>query len=202
MVSTGPSRCQSMPAINYSTIYGTVPAQVRVNEYYQQFTQGIPHCPYRANPFSTFLQFEMLFYPVRHSSLEGSYASDMTNVYMFAKSSVSIFKPVQSTLLLCIGCWSIEALSHSLKTQPSVIRKHVGFWVAQGILKELYTDRFSIVRQQKMVHKGMCVREEFGICNALLFLLLPTRHALQKHPQATVCAPLSHGIITGISIIS
>ena len=76
----------------------------------------------------------------------------MTNVYVSTHKVV--YKHFPS---VCIGCWSIEALSHSLKTQPSVIRKHVGFWVAQGILKECCTDRFSIVKQQQMIHKGTYV---------------------------------------------
>ena len=46
-----------------------------------------------------------------------------------------------------------------LKAQPSVVRKHVGFWVSQGLLKEQSTDVYAVVQEQKLAHKGIMTRE-------------------------------------------
>lgn len=65
--------------------------------------------------------------------------------------------------LVCVhpfaGHWNIESLSRVLKAQPSVIRKHVGFWVSHGLLKEQSTDEYTLVQEQKLPHNGTTARK-------------------------------------------
>ena len=61
--------------------------------------------------------------------------------------------------LFSTDCWSIDCLSRLLKAQPSVVRKHIGFWVSQGLLKEQSTDVYAVVQEQKLAHKGIMTRE-------------------------------------------
>ncbi len=48
-----------------------------------------------------------------------------------------------------VGKWTVEALSSALEAQPSAVRRHVGFWVSQGVLKEKPTDTFTVIEQQR-----------------------------------------------------
>lgn len=45
------------------------------------------------------------------------------------------------------GTWTVDSLSSTLESQPSIVRRHLGFWVSQGILKEQSTDTFSVVER-------------------------------------------------------
>ena len=51
-------------------------------------------------------------------------------------------------------CWKLDDLSMLLDTQSSIIRKHVTFWIAQGIIKEVCKDTFAVVYQKNEFHKG------------------------------------------------
>ena len=43
--------------------------------------------------------------------------------------------------------WSVDSLSNVVESQPSVVRRHLGFWVSQGILKEQSSDVFAVVER-------------------------------------------------------
>ena len=43
--------------------------------------------------------------------------------------------------------WTVDSLSGTLESQPSVVRRHLGFWVSQGVLKEQSTDVFTVVER-------------------------------------------------------
>ena len=45
------------------------------------------------------------------------------------------------------GTWTVDSLSSTLESQPSIVRRHLGFWVSQGILKEQSTDTFTVVER-------------------------------------------------------
>ena len=45
------------------------------------------------------------------------------------------------------GTWSVEEMSGALEAQPSVVRRHLGFWVMQGVLREGRHDSFTVVEQ-------------------------------------------------------
>ena len=49
--------------------------------------------------------------------------------------------------LISAGTWTVDSLSSALESQPSIIRRHLGFWVSQGILKEQSTDTFAVVER-------------------------------------------------------
>ena len=56
----------------------------------------------------------------------------------------------------------MESLSGVLEAQPSVVRRHLGFWVGQGVLKENPTDTFTVIEEQQ---EGATVRGgEEGLC--------------------------------------
>lgn len=38
-------------------------------------------------------------------------------------------------------------MSGALEAQPSVVRRHLGFWVMQGVLREGRHDSFTVVEQ-------------------------------------------------------
>ena len=48
----------------------------------------------------------------------------------------------------------MDALSSTLEAQPSVVRRHLGFWVGQGVLKEHPTDTFTVVEEQQEEARG------------------------------------------------
>ena len=48
----------------------------------------------------------------------------------------------------------MDALSSTLEAQPSVVRRHLGFWVGQGVLKEHPTDSFTVVEEQQEEARG------------------------------------------------
>lgn len=52
------------------------------------------------------------------------------------------------------GHWNIDSLSRELRAQPSVIRKHISFWVSQGLLQETSIDEYTLIPEQKLAHKG------------------------------------------------
>ena len=53
-----------------------------------------------------------------------------------------------------VGTWTVDALSSTLEAQPSVVRRHLGFWVGQGVLKEHPTDSFTVVEEQQEEARG------------------------------------------------
>lgn len=58
------------------------------------------------------------------------------------------------------GTWTVDRLSSTLESQPSIVRRHLGFWVSQGILKEQSTDMFTVVERlqegTKTLPQGTC----------------------------------------------
>ena len=42
----------------------------------------------------------------------------------------------------------MEALSTKLLSNPSAIRRHLGYWVGQGVLREDSNDTFTVVERQ------------------------------------------------------
>lgn len=40
-------------------------------------------------------------------------------------------------------------MSMAIESQPSIVRKHMGFWASQGVLKEHPLDTFTVVEQQE-----------------------------------------------------
>ena len=67
--------------------------------------------------------------------------------------SLSLFLSPSSLCLSCSlllpGTWTVDSLSGVLEAQPSVVRRHLGFWVGQGVLKESPTDTFTVVEEQQ-----------------------------------------------------
>lgn len=54
-----------------------------------------------------------------------------------------------TTSLFCvIGTWSVDALSTKLTCTPSTIRRHLGYWVGQGVLREDLDDMFTTIERQ------------------------------------------------------
>ena len=62
-------------------------------------------------------------------------------------------------LLLLPGCWTVDGLSAALEAQPSVTRRHLGFWVGQGVLREHPTDTFTVVER---LQEGAAARSGGG----------------------------------------
>ena len=52
------------------------------------------------------------------------------------------------------GTWTVDTLSGVLEAQPSVIRRHLGFWVGQGVLREHPTDTFTVVEEEQEGARG------------------------------------------------
>ena len=52
-----------------------------------------------------------------------------------------------------VGECTIDSLSRSIKAHPSVVKKHVGFWVSQGLLKEISTDVYGLVQEYNFHNK-------------------------------------------------
>ena len=46
------------------------------------------------------------------------------------------------------GQWSVDSLAHSLKAHPRLVRKHLGFWVSHGLLKEVSSDVYELIQEQ------------------------------------------------------
>ena len=59
------------------------------------------------------------------------------------------------------GSWTVEEMSAVLEAQPSVVRRHLGFWVTQGVLREGQHDMFTVVEQANDAGRnrglGLCV---------------------------------------------
>lgn len=52
------------------------------------------------------------------------------------------------TFLVVIETWTVEELSLKLESQPSVTRRHLVYWVSQGILYEDPLDKFNVVEEE------------------------------------------------------
>lgn len=56
------------------------------------------------------------------------------------------------SLCLCVSdSWRVDELSEVTQSQPSVIRKHLSYWVCQGILYEESTDIFTLTSSFDLV---------------------------------------------------
>ena len=59
------------------------------------------------------------------------------------------------TILLKILCctplerWTLEELSGVMHVPPGLLRRRLGFWISQGVLKEESADTFTVVEKQK-----------------------------------------------------
>ena len=45
--------------------------------------------------------------------------------------------------------WSLEELSGVMQAPPGLLRRRLGFWISQGVLKEESSDTFVVVERQK-----------------------------------------------------
>lgn len=54
----------------------------------------------------------------------------------------------------------MEELSGVLEAQPSMVRRHLGFWVSQGVLREQPTDSFTVVEYMREAGRGRGQGEE------------------------------------------
>lgn len=45
--------------------------------------------------------------------------------------------------------WTLEELSGVMHVPPGLLRRRLGFWISQGVLKEESTDTFTVVEKQK-----------------------------------------------------
>ena len=50
--------------------------------------------------------------------------------------------------LVVIETWTVEELSLKLESQPSVTRRHLVYWVSQGVLYEYPLDNFNVVEEE------------------------------------------------------
>lgn len=50
--------------------------------------------------------------------------------------------------LVVIETWTVEELSLKLESQPSVTRRHLVYWVSQGVLYEDPLDNFNVVEEE------------------------------------------------------
>lgn len=57
------------------------------------------------------------------------------------------------------GQCSIDSIVHSIKAHPSVVRKHVAFWVSQGLLKEVLHDVYILIQDWNADSKAASKRE-------------------------------------------
>ena len=57
------------------------------------------------------------------------------------------------------GQWSVDSLAHLLKAHPRFVRKNLGFWVSQGLLKELSSDVYGLIQEQKFISKVPVTRK-------------------------------------------
>ena len=71
------------------------------------------------------------------------------------------------------GSWTVEEMSAVLEAQPSMVRRHLGFWVTQGVLREGQHDMFTVVEQANDAGRnrglGLCVRT-CVCCNVCSFV--------------------------------
>ena len=45
--------------------------------------------------------------------------------------------------------WTLEELSSVMHVPPGLLKRRLGFWISQGVLKEESTDTFVVVEKQK-----------------------------------------------------
>lgn len=45
--------------------------------------------------------------------------------------------------------WTLEELSGVMHVPPGLLRRRLGFWISQGVLKEESSDTFVVVEKQK-----------------------------------------------------
>ena len=85
--------------------------------------------------------------------------------YSFRKQSDGVYNSFVT------GHCTIDSLTCVLKVQPSVIRKHIGFWISQGILKELSSDHFSVIQGHKLDNKCTIESEPIVMCSGRSLLV-------------------------------
>jgi len=76
-----------------------------------------------------------------------------TIVYSFQEQSKSLHTQLVAVYILpasilVSGTWTVEALSAKLSSSPSSIRKHLGYWVGQGVLREESNDTFTVIEKR------------------------------------------------------
>lgn len=52
-------------------------------------------------------------------------------------------------MLILAERWTVEELSSVMHVPPGLLRRRLGFWVSQGVLKEESTDTFIVMEKQK-----------------------------------------------------
>eukprot|EP00731_Ephydatia_muelleri_P024290 Em0016g561a len=60
--------------------------------------------------------------------------------------------PIRATIIYQFqqqSSWTVDAMSLAIESQPSIVRKHMGFWASQGVLKEHPLDTFTVVERQE-----------------------------------------------------
>lgn len=60
--------------------------------------------------------------------------------------------PAQATAIMHFQdkeCWTLEELSDVMHVPPGLLRRRLGFWISQGVLKEESSDTFVVVEKQK-----------------------------------------------------
>lgn len=60
--------------------------------------------------------------------------------------------------------WTLEELSGVMHVPPGLLRRRLGFWISQGVLKEESTDTFTVVEKQKGQQRmpGTCCGLTYG----------------------------------------
>ncbi len=56
--------------------------------------------------------------------------------------------------IITLGTWTVDALSTQLSSNPSSIRKHLGYWVGQGVLREDSNDTFTVIEKRSEKTRG------------------------------------------------
>ena len=56
--------------------------------------------------------------------------------------------------MILVEIWPLEELSAAMHVPPGMLRRRLGFWVSQGVLKEEASDTFVIVENHKGSHKA------------------------------------------------
>ena len=55
-------------------------------------------------------------------------------------------------IIIIIDTWSLSELCTILESQPTALRKHLMYWVSQGVLYEDLHDTFSVMVEDKGHH--------------------------------------------------
>ena len=67
--------------------------------------------------------------------------------YQTLSDNLTISYPTGCHLLL--ERWTLEELSGVMHVPPGILRRRLGFWISQGVLKEETSDTFVVVEKQK-----------------------------------------------------